>query len=938
MPIRFQAAMALVFLVLTPLSAPATDWLIDGTPFVAELQQDEAQQEITLTNGLIARTFRIAPNAATVGFDLLATGEALLRGVKPEARVTLDGIDYAVGGLQGQPNYAFLRPEWINTLTVDPKSFQFVQYTVGDVEAPMAWKAVRHHAPDVVWPPKGIHLRMEYRMPGADTTLTTAAAAPSALGRKALWVDDFDALDPAWEVHASTAHPRSSFTNEGKVGEIYTPENTHVYVERPLPEGTRLVETTLHPGTDKSASWGPGLALVWPNTVLKFNLRSGGPAFGLWNGTDEVHGLGTLSPDDLAKSWTLRMRLEDKRVHCEARMTSGLWQSMAILPLPEGAGMPERVRIGKMDRRGADGDHDASGALSRLTVEQVAFYGDVDEAALAAHKDDGTAEPQVTLAVHYELYDGIPAMAKWITITNAGTRDVTVNDFTSEILAAVEQGSAVETPAYGLTQPNIHVETDFAFSSFNAEDANDHVVRWDPDPEYKTQVNYARTTPCLLNVGPEVGPEHVLAPGDTFTSFRTHVMPYENYDRDRKGLALRRFYRTMAPWTTENPLMMHARFADWERVKTAIDQSAEAGFEMVILTFGSGFNIEDDSDTYRAEMKRYADYAHEKGIEIGGYSLLASRSISAEQDVVMPEGQSPTFGNSPCLESAWGQNYFRTLYDFYETTGFNLLEHDGSYPGDVCASTEHPGHVGLADSRWNQYQRIAAFYRWCRGQGIYLNVPDYYYLAGSNKCGMGYRETNWSLPRAEQIIHTRQNIFDGSWEKTPSMGWMFVPLTEYHGGGEAATIEPLDEHLDHYERMMMSNLALGVQACYRGPRLFDTERTKAMVQRSVAWYKQYRDILESDLVHGRRADGRDVDWMLHANPRLKHRGMLVVFNPLEVDVTRTLTPNLYYTGLTDTARIRHEEGTPLSYTLNRDYTVELEVTVPAGGFSWWVIE
>ena len=46
----------------------------------------------------------------------------------------------------------------------------------------------------------------------------------------------------------------------------------------------------------------------------------------------------------------------------------------------------------------------------------------------------------------------------------------------------------------------------------------------------------------------------------------------------------------------------------------------------------------------------------------------------------MPEGQTPTFGNSPCIGSAWGQAYFRKLYNFYETSGFTLLEHDGSYP------------------------------------------------------------------------------------------------------------------------------------------------------------------------------------------------------------------------------------------------------------------
>ncbi len=243
----------------------------------------------------------------------------------------------------------------------------------------------------------------------------------------------------------------------------------------------------------------------------------------------------------------------------------------------------------------------------------------------------------------------------------------------------------------------------------------------------------------------------------------------------------------------------------------------------------------------------------------------------------------------------------------------------------------------MEDSRWNQWQLIAEFYRWCRAEGIYLNVPDHYFMGGSTKTGMGYREVNWSLPRAQQVIHTRQNIFDGTWQKLPSMGWMFVPLTEYQGGGAAATIEPLDQHLDHYERMIESNLALGVQACYRGPRLFDTDRTKAMVKAKVDWFKQHRDILESDLIHGRRADARDLDWMLHVNPKLKEKGMLVVFNPLETAVTRKLRVSLYYTGLKETARLVDAEGTRTQAGIARDHTIEIDVTVPAQSMRWWSV-
>ena len=120
----------------------------------------------------------------------------------------------------------------------------------------------------------------------------------------------------------------------------------------------------------------------------------------------------------------------------------------------------------------------------------------------------------------------------------------------------------------------------------------------------------------------------------------------------------------------------------------------------------------------------------------------------------------------------------------------------------VPVDSRPPLQRGVEDSRWVQWRIITDFYKWLRARGVYLRVPDYYYLSGSNECGMGYREVNWSLPRAQQVLHTRQNTYDGTWQKTPSMGWMFVPLTQYHGGGAGATIEPLDKHRDHYERML----------------------------------------------------------------------------------------------------------------------------------------
>ena len=699
---------------LVSLCARAQDWLVDPTPYKARIQVLAEGKELLLGNGLIQRRMVLAPNAATVEFRNLTSGQSILRGIKPEASVQIDGRTYAVGGLTGQPNYAFLDPAWIPNLKNDPGAFQYEGYEIREkLSERMAWKPTRRHAPDAVWPPKGIELILRFAMPSA--------------------------------------------ANE------------------------------------------------------------------------------------------------------------------------------QRVRVD----------------------------------------------------VHYELYDGLPAYSKWITVDNRTEKTIKIDRYASDLLAAVEHTSEVDTLSVGLTPPNLHIETEMAFGGMTSQGANRRSYRWLADPEYHTQVNYEKKTPCLLEVGPDLGPSQSIEPGKQWSSYRAWVLVHDTFDRERCGLAVRKLFRCIAPWVTENPLMMHLIASDDASVMRAIDQCHEVGFEMLILSFGSGFNLENSSPSTIEKARRFAEAAKAKNIEIGSYSLLASRSVGAKDDVVMRDGQKPTFGNSPCLESQWGKGYFARLYEFHRSSGFTLLEHDGSYPGDPCASDKHPGHGGYEDSRWNQWETIAEFYRWCRAEGLYLNVPDHYFLVGSNKTGMGYREVNWSLPREQQTIHTRQNIYDGTWQKTPSMGWMFVPLTEYHGGGPAATIEPLDRNIDHYRNMLQSNLALGVQACYRGPRLYDTERVKQMVSQQVAWYKRHREILESDIIHGRRPDAMSLDWYLHANAGLKVPGMLVVFNPTNKELREKLTIPVHYTGLTDSAQIRQsyiEEDKQSSWQqvpISRQETIDWEVVVPA---------
>ncbi|MPR35356.1 alpha-galactosidase [Cytophagaceae bacterium SJW1-29] len=694
------------------------DWLLSSDSFKAGIYQASGGKDIVLANGLIQRRIRLTPNAATIDFRNLATGQQYIRSVRPEARVVLDGRTYAVGGLYGQTEHAYLREDWVDGFEKNDADFQLVDFSIGPLTHQFDWQP---------------------------TTWT---------------------------------------------------------MNRQLPTGKEL---TLH--------------FTSPLSTLR----------------------------------------------------------------------------------------------------------------------------GITVAVHYAIYDGLPALRKWVTVTNGSTHALQVDQIVSEILAMPEEESAVVgSPEEMKKQQKIYIENDYAFNNAMRYELSDQATHWKVDSSYTSQVNYNYQTPCLMEIYPKGGIDATLTPGDRLESVRSYELLLDSYDRERNGLARRQMYRTVAPWTTQNPIFMHLVSTDPAQVRGVVDQCAETGYELVILSFGSGLNMEDTSATNIAKFRELADYAHKRGIKLGGYSLFSSRRIDDENDVIDPVTGLPDkgaqFGHAPCLASRWGLDYLQKIKTFIAQTGFDLLEHDGPYPGDLCASTTHPGHKGLADSRWVQMELQKELYRWLNARGVYINAPDWYFLDGSHKTGLGYREVNFSLSREQQKILNRQNIFDGTWEKTPAMGWGFVPLTKYQGGGPEAVLEPLSEHLADYKQLMMQYYGAGVQACYRGPRLYDIEATKQTVQEVVAWYKKYRSILNSDIIHLRRPDGRDWDGILHVNPDLPEKGLVMLYNPLKETITRTIRLPLYYTGLSEKASIRIQEGKVRTYPLNRAYEAEIEITLPAEGYTWLVME
>lgn len=712
---KLEQKIAQLPVVVLPMGKPGFDWLINADKSETNIYRTADNKNIIITNSMVSRVFRIMPNLATIDIINNMTGENMLRAVGTEGTIRIDGKTWNIGGLAGQPERGFLKPEWLDKLSTMPNSFMVEDFEISPLQESIPWARNR-------W----------------------------ALNKQA-------------------------------------------------PSGK----------------------------TLTFTLR----------GTNE-------------------------------------------------------------------------------------------------HKD-------LIIKLNIVVYDKIPVIRKDFEIVNQSSRPINIDHFCLEQLAFAEPESPGGSNPDKFRLPNIHVESDYACGGEFMERETDITEKWVSDPLYTSQRNYPMATPCILEVSPPLGPDYTVQPNKSFGSFKTYMMPFDSDDRERKGLFKRRFHYTVAPWATENPIFMHLTSSDPSVIRTAIDQCAETGYEMVIISFGSGLNAEDVSEANLAKYKALVDYGRSKNIELGCYSLLSSRWISDEVDVINPKTGKRggmRFGSAPCLSSDWGYEYFDKIKTFFQKTGMRCFEHDGSYPGDVCASTTHTHHKGLEDSQWNQFHKITDLYKWMRAEGIYMNVPDFYFLNGTNKTGIGYREANWSLPRDRQIIHARQLNYDGTWDRMASACWSFVPLVEYQGGGAEATLEPLSEHLFEYKTHMIQNYGAGVQACYRGPRLYDTPQTKEMVTEVIQWYKKYRNILNSDIIHLRRPDARDWDGLMHVNPNLKEKGFAMFYNPTDTVMVRTIQLPLYYSGLTQTARVREQEGKPVTYRLDRNYTIELKVTIPANGYTWYVIE
>ena len=511
----------------------------------------------------------------------------------------------------------------------------------------------------------------------------------------------------------------------------------------------------------------------------------------------------------------------------------------------------------------------------------------------------------------------------------------------------------------------LHVESDFSFALVNADiegsalmhyagtpkpyHVGSSTTKWTVDKDYNTWASHNQAEDkflgfphhnLLLSKLP-MGPYTKVSKEVPFKSYITFELLQDSDDRERQSLGHRRMYKKLAPQTTESLISAGITSHDETKLKALIDQAAELGLEQLDIQAWPGVSHDNLDSAYVQLWHRVATYAKERGIVMGGYELqVASRGRGAEVDCVHPETGKPgsLFGQSVCIASEWKDTYYSKMWEFFDKTGFMTYNMDGPYHGDPCASTVHPHHTRLEDSQWQQWKTQVEVIHELQRRGMYIPIPDWYFLNGQNSTGMGYREASANLTPQQQLLLGRQYIYDGTWHKIPTMGWMTLQLVGFYTNDPRVGLEPLCDNLDRYEAQLMQFLGSGCHLTIRGNRLYDTPETKQMVSRCINWFKKYRDILTSDIIHVSRPTGRDLDCMMHVNPFIRHKGMVVVFNPTDRDITKEMRLPLYYTGLKGKATVTSSDGSKQNFSLNREGELLLPVSIKAQGVSWFLIE
>lgn len=491
-------------------------------------------------------------------------------------------------------------------------------------------------------------------------------------------------------------------------------------------------------------------------------------------------------------------------------------------------------------------------------------------------------ELPLSLTVRYEMYDGMPVLMKRITAKNLSKEAIIIDNIAVDVMCVTQN------------RDMLFIDSDY-----------DSTTQFLGLELAKYAKNYARYRYDILEVAPLYRMNVTLAPGEEAASICAYELLFTAAYYEHRLIEVKEMYRRIAPWCTDQVLFFHLIANSSRAIRKAVDQCAEVGLEMVIQSFGSGVNMESDSARYLRRIKKAYDYGHKKGIRMGAYTLAYVKNYRpVKGDEALNHDGSHI---CRCLATDWSRQYMRNVLRFIDQTGADAVEIDGPYGMLLCAGGKTHCHEDFTDSQYHQWKgAVVDWYRELKQRGIYINAPDWHFLNGSNRCGVGYEEIAFSEKRLEQLITSRIYYYKGTFDKNPSQGWGFLPLNVYHGGGKEAMFFPTDKNAFAFDWALAQITASGVWPTIRGKRVYDSQTGKKIFQKWVAIFQKYRQVLNGITVHFMppRIDPEKpdrttcIDAIMNQLPYGPVRGFVMFFNQTDSDRTEDITLPVYYTGLT----------------------------------------
>lgn len=492
---------------------------------------------------------------------------------------------------------------------------------------------------------------------------------------------------------------------------------------------------------------------------------------------------------------------------------------------------------------------------------------------------------EFSATVIYEIFDNMPIMRKSLYVKNTGDKTLTVDTAETENLCFTDEGRL-----------RFYMEADYVGGNGTGF-YNDTSIFYDGN---------------TVSAHFDMGPDYDLAPGEVFRGMQVYEIFCQSRCFDHRMNEVQNMYRRVAPWVNEAPMYMHLISDNSAEIRRTADELSEIGFDMIIQSFGSGINMESEDEGYIERVRSDYDYVHSKGMRIGGYTLAIIKDYKSVNHDCATNGDHSQI--SRCLCTAWSEGYWSRVLNFIKKTGTDFIEIDGPYHFYLCTGnkpgqTEHK-HKGLSDSRYMQWLKSSVeIYARMRQLGLYINAPDWQYLAGTNKNAAGYEEIAFSQPRTVQLLVTRIYGYKGTYHKIPSMGWGFLPIDEYHGGDKAASFEPLTDNLADYDWALAQAAASGIWPCVRGKKVYDSPQSKAVIKYWCDLIKHHRKLLNSNTVHvyppkptGNLSIAEDIDVILQEDSSGCAKLFLMVCNQTLEKRSKTLVLPAFFTGLTDLQR------------------------------------